>query len=200
MSRRPEYLTLHPRAKWVNSPAIVKAADLSQLQRAAQLIEAAHMEAAEIRRLAAEEYERQRKDGYENGYKEAGEVMLSALTKENENFDASLTKLQGMICDVVAHSIKMIIDDFDDFEKVVVVVSAALHKMRGAQSMRIQVAPEQICNSEKLVAMLRDKSSKLETIEVLSDATLSGTRVIIETPLGRLQTSIDEEVSLMALK
>jgi type III secretion protein L len=201
MSRRPEYLNLRPYgARWVNSPAVIKAAELAPIQRAADLLESANQEAQEILRLAGEEYEKQKQKGYDDGYKQASDIILDALVKENESFDAQIIKLQSMISDVVMQSVQKLVADFDDYEKVTAVVLASLQKMRGSQSIRILVAPEQIPHSDKIASMLREKSSKLEFIEVVPDASLSGSKVIVETPLGRLETSVDEEVGLMAHK
>ena len=189
--------TLFQVDKSLPSPAagtrIIKAADYKEFLKARDIVQAARQKAAEIEKQAEEKYEERLKEGYEDGIEqgkmEHAEKMMETVLASIEFVE----NIERTVASVVTQSVKKIIGDLDDDERIVRVVHTALNTVRGQQkvTVRVSVADEPAV-SKALEAMMNGNY-----ITVAADSRMERGRCILESDLGVVDASLQTQLAAL---
>ena len=175
---------------------IVKAAELGQLFEASALLDAARQKAAEMERAALEAYEEKKREGYADGLEEG---KLEHAEKMMETIISSVEFIEGIestLVNVVNQSIRKIIGEMEDKERIVAIVRNALSVVRGQQKVTVRVAPaDEAAVLEAMAGMTAGGGNSFMT--VIADARLERDSCILESELGVVDASLSTQLKAL---
>ena len=173
---------------------IIKSAELGQLFEASALLEATRKKAAEMERAALEAYEEKRLEGYRDGLEEG---KLEHAEKMMETILSSVEFIEGIektLVKVVNQSLRKIIGEMDDSERIVAIVRNALNVVRGQQKVTVRVSPADEEAVLKAMAAMTSGSSGSSFLTVISDVRLEKDSCILESELGVVDASLSTQL------
>ena len=172
---------------------IVKADEYSAVLEAGDLIKAAQKQADEIIQAAQRTYEQRYQQGYDDGV-EAGK-MENAL-KMMETVVASVEFIENIektVVSVVNQSVKKIIENFDDEERIKGIVNTALNHVRGQQKVTVRVHPK----DEPIIAKMLALQTIGSYITVVADGHLQPDSCILESDVGVIDASLKTQLKTL---
>ena len=173
---------------------LIKSSELGQLLEANALLDAAREKAAEMERAALEAYEEKKREGYQDGLEEG---KLEHAEKMMETIISSVEFIEGIestLVSVVNQSIRKIIGDMGDKERIVAIVRNALNVVRGQQKVTVRVAPADEAAVLEAMAGMTASSSGSSFMTVIADARLEQDSCIIESELGVVDASLSTQL------
>jgi type III secretion protein L len=176
---------------------IIKSSELGQLLEANALLDAAREKAAEMERAALEAYEEKRQEGYQDGLEEG---KLEHAEKMMETIISSVEFIEGIestLVSVVNQSIRKIIGDMGDKERIVAIVRNALNVVRGQQKVTVRVAPADEGAVLEAMAGMTASGSGSSFMTVIADARLERDSCIIESELGVVDASLSTQLKAL---
>lgn len=166
----------------------------SPVDQATRLVDEARANAQAIVRDAEDARERERQRGFSEGLAQGRLAAIQQALQEARRVDTHLDALEQDIAEIVMASMRKLIDGFDDAARVEAVVRGALKQMRREKKAELRVPPQHYLRLRAcLDGILKDFPS-FELIEVIEDATLSGTSVVVETAVGRVEGDIGSRI------
>jgi type III secretion protein L len=172
---------------------ILKAADYRTFLEARSIVAAAREKAAEIEKQAEEKYEERLKEGYEEGIEqgkmEHAEKMMETILASVEFIE----NIERTVASVVIQSVKKIIGDLDDDERIVRVVHTALNTVRGQQKVTGRVAVQ----DEPAVSKALEAMTTGNFLTVSADTRLERGRCILESDLGVVDASLQTQLAAL---
>lgn len=171
--------------------------ELGQLCEASELLEAARRKAAEMEKAALEAYEEKRQEGYRDGLEEG---KLEHAEKMMETILSSVEFIEGIestLVRVVNQSIRKIIGDMDDKERIVAIVRNALNVVRGQQKVTVRVAPADEAAILEAMAAMTAGSSGNSFLTVVADPRLEKDSCILESELGVVDASLSTQLKAL---
>jgi type III secretion protein L len=179
------------------SARVIRAADHLIWQDGARLIESAQAEAASIREAARVAYEEERKRGYNDGVEtarlDAAEQMIDSVGRTIDYFE----KVEDRMTDLVLQSMRRIVEDFDDRQRVVTVVRGALAAVRNQKQVMVRVAPDRVGMVKQATDELLAAYPGVGYLELVPDGRLHGDACIIETEIGTVEASIEGQIEAL---
>lgn len=183
--------------KAVPAPAagtkVLKAAQVAELHESGELLAAAREEAERIRAKAEEDYRVRYDEGYNDGLEagkmENAEKMMETVMASVEFIET----IENTVVDVVNQSIRKIVGEMDDKDRIVRIVHTALHNVRGQQKVTVRVAPaDEPVLTEALAAM-----TQASYLTVVADARLEKGSCILESSLGVVDASLSTQLAAL---
>ena len=171
--------------------------ELGQLCEASELLEAARRKAAEMEQAALDAYEEKRQEGYRDGLEEG---KLEHAEKMMETILSSVEFIEGIestLVRVVNQSIRKIIGDMDDKERIVAIVRNALNVVRGQQKVTVRVAPADEAAILEAMAAMTAGSSGNSFLTVVADPRLERDSCILESELGVVDASLSTQLKAL---
>lgn len=172
---------------------VLKAADVDTLHDAASLIEAAKAHAAEIEKKAEAVYEERYQQGYEDGVEfgkmENAEKMMETVLASVEFIES----IENTVVSVVNQSIRKIIGELDDEERIKRIVGTALNTVRGQQRVTVRVNPSEEPTVSRALAAMTSGSY----LTVVADPRLGPDSCILESELGVVDASLETQLKAL---
>ena len=176
---------------------LVKAADYQQMLEANALLEAAREKAAAMEREALLAYEQKKEEGYQDGLEEG---KLEHAEKMMETILSSVEFIEGIektLVSVVNQSIRKIIGDLDDKERIVRIVRNSLNVVRGQQKVTVRVSPADEPAVLEALAAMTSRASGSSFLTVMADARLERNSCILESELGVVDASLQTQLKAL---
>ena len=175
---------------------IVKADEAATLAEAEAIIAAARKEAELIHDDALKAAAEERKRGYEQGLADGkAEILMQKLDLLDESI-AYMQSVEDKMAAIVMNALRKCVDEIGDKELVVQIVKKAMHAVvRNQKEITIKVAPDMV---EVVRARLNEILSRFPGLgfaEVTEDPKLSGTACVVETESGKVEASIEVQLS-----
>ena len=172
---------------------VLKAADVDTLHDAASLIEPAKAHAAEIEKKAEAVYEERYQQGYEDGVEfgkmENAEKMMETVLASVEFIES----IENTVVSVVNQSIRKIIGELDDEERIKRIVGTALNTVRGQQRVTVRVNPSEEPTVSRALAAMTSGSY----LTVVADPRLGPDSCILESELGVVDASLETQLKAL---
>lgn len=191
---------LRPTALISTDPAqrVLSPEDVCAWQDAQQLIAQAHAEAERIRHEAQVAYEEEKQRGYEEGLTMArmdeAERLIENATRTVDYFAA----IEQKIVSLVINSVRRIMSDFDDTERVLAVVQSGLSVMRNQKQLTLRLSPEHADTVRSRAQQLLERFPGVGIMDIVQDSRLKGDAAILESEMGVVEASV--ELQLQALE
>ena len=175
---------------------LVKRAEAQSIADAMDMLSAAQKEADAIRQQAQEEFEAQRKLGYEKGLEESKEdIAIQKLEQVEKSIDY-LSTMENRIVEIVLTALKKCVAEIGDRELMVQVVQKAMQAVvRNQQQIALKVSPEMLTTVKARLNEILSKFPGINYINVMEDRKLKGVSCIIETDAGNVEASLDIQLS-----
>ena len=183
------------------------------------IVETANNEATRIiedsRKKAENEYEAIKQQAYEEGFKkgqedglekfkqDASDGLKALETLASSSFDLKkniidsatrdIVELVSQISDKVCHA------SFND-EILRKITLDAMKHLKDKENITIIVSPKLVDNINALTGNIREEISKIKTLKIVEDSSLSPDGVIVETPQTRLDSRISAQISEITQK
>lgn len=193
------FYRLKPLHHGVNAAAgVLKAADLAQLQQAADVIGEAEAQAEDLRQQAQAGYEAEKQRGYREGRAAADLERAGQLLEDQRQLEGRLAELEKDLGSVVFECVRQIIQAFDRDDLAEEVARSALASMRSEQRAQLFV-------SSKAYPALRARLSQIltdfpdtQSVDLAEDPDLSPPNLRLVSSLGVVSFVLDD--TLDALK
>ena len=175
---------------------------------AVRIVEQARKEAQEsyetIKQQAYQEgFEQGQKDGLLKFQEDAINALKSLETLSSSSFDMKKNIIDSATLDIVeliaaiADKVCHIKFDADILEKIAI---DAIKQLNDKENITIIVNPELVENINSLVPNFKEEFSKIQTIKILEDNSVSPDGVIVETLNTRLDSRVSAQISEIAQK
>ncbi|MFC4160048.1 HrpE/YscL family type III secretion apparatus protein [Chitinimonas lacunae] len=173
---------------------IVKAADYQAWRDSQGLLAAARDEAATIVAGAQAGYDAECRRGYEDGLEEAkletAERMIETVGRTVDYF----AKVENRMIELVMEAIRKIVADFDDRERVRVVVRNALSVVRNQKQVTLRIAPDQVETVKAALNELLAEYPGLGYLDIVADPRLAADACILESEIGLVEASVSGQI------
>ncbi|MDR0727589.1 MAG: HrpE/YscL family type III secretion apparatus protein [Puniceicoccales bacterium] len=160
--------------------------------KAKQIVSDAQAEAKKIIGGAKAAFETERKKGHAagmaEGKQELSELMMSVTAKRMESFE----RFEESIVNIVMRSVKRIIGEMDNAQRLKAIVHNALSAVRNQKRVVVRVNPEQATAvRESIGGIAKGGDGDAPFVEVIADGRLHANDCIIETEIGTVDASLD---------
>lgn len=189
---KPNTLALQPDTR------LIKADDYQAFVATQQMLAEAQQQAQELLGNAAQEYERQRQSGYEDGMNEAKIEMAEQMIEMAERTVDYFAQVEGKIAGLVMTALRKLIGEFDDAELTLRMVRHALQIVSNQPQVTIRIHPTQEQALRKRLSELLAGYTGIGAVEINADPRLNVSGCILETEMGVVDASL--EVQLQALE
>lgn len=124
---------------------------------------------------------------------EQAEKMIETVGRTVEYF----AKVETDMVALVMAAVRKIVDDFDETERVVIVVRNALSVVRNQKQMTLRLHPQQV---ETVRARMNDLLAAYPGVgylDIVADGRLGREACILESEIGLVEASIDGQVKAL---
>ncbi|MBR6058862.1 MAG: HrpE/YscL family type III secretion apparatus protein [Victivallales bacterium] len=175
---------------------LVKRSEAQSIVDAMELLEAVRKEAEDIRRQAQEEFETQRKLGYEKGLEEGKEEIAIQKLEQVEKSIDYLGSMENKIVEIVLTALKKCVAEIGDRELMVQVIQKAMQAVvRNQQQIALKVSPEMLPTVKERLNEILSKFPGVNYINLMEDSHLKGVSCVIETDAGNVEASLDNQLA-----
>jgi type III secretion protein L len=175
---------------------LVKRAEAQSIAEAMDVLSAAQKEAEDIRQQAREEFEAQRKLGYDKGLDESKEEIAIQKLEQVEKSIDYLSSMENKIVEIVLTALKKCVAEIGDKELMVQVVQKAMQAVvRNQQQVVLKVSPEMLPTVKERLNEILSKFPGVNYINLMDDPRIKGVSCIIETDAGNVEASLDHQLA-----
>lgn len=176
---------------------VLKAAEIAAWSEAEGLIASAQAQAQAIVAAAQHAYEQECQRGHAEGLAEAqmaqAEKMIETVGRTIDYFG----QVEADMVALVMGAVRKIIDDYDDTERVLLVVKNALSVVRNQKQMTLRLQPQQV---EAVRARINDLLAAYPGVgylDIVGDARLGPHACILESEIGLVEASIEGQIAAL---
>ena len=175
---------------------LVKRAEAQSIAEAMDVLSAAQKEAENIRQQAREEFEAQRKLGYDKGLDDSKEEIAIQKLEQVEKSIDYLSSMENKIVEIVLTALKKCVAEIGDKELMVQVVQKAMQAVvRNQQQVVLKVSPEMLPTVKERLNEILSKFPGVNYINLMDDPRIKGVSCIIETDAGNVEASLDHQLA-----
>ena len=175
---------------------LVKRAEAQSIAEAMDVLSAAQKEAEDVRQKAQEEFEAQRKLGYEKGLEDGKEEIAIQKLEQVEKSIDYLGSMENKIVEIVLTALKKCVAEIGDRELMVQVVQKAMQAVvRNQQQIALKVSPEMLPTVKERLNEIISKFPGVNYINLMEDSHLKGVSCIIETDAGNVEASLENQLA-----
>lgn len=173
------------------------AAEIVAWTQAEGLIAAAQAQAEAIVAGAQAAYDQECRRGYADGLAEAqmaqAEKMMDTIGRTVDYFG----QVEADMVALVMGAVRKIIDDYDDADRVLIVVKNALSVVRNQKQMTLRLHPQQV---EVVRARINDLLAAYPGVgylDIVPDGRLGPQACILESEIGLVEASIEGQIAAL---
>ena len=175
---------------------LVKRAEAQSIAEAMDVLSAAQKEAEDIRQQAKEEFEAQRKLGYDKGLEDSKEEIAIQKLEQVEKSIDYLGSMENKIVEIVLTALKKCVAEIGDRELMVQVVQKAMQAVvRNQQQVVLKVSPEMLPTVKERLNDILSKFPGVNYINLMDDPHIKGVSCIIETDAGNVEASLEHQLA-----
>lgn len=177
---------------------VLRAAEVAAWREAQGLVEAAAQQAQSIVESAKVAFEQERRAGYEAGLEEARleqvERMIETVSRTVEFF----ARVESRLVELVVEAVRKIVADFEDTERVLIVVRNALSVLRNQKQMTLRLNPGRVAAVQARINDILAAYPGIGYLDLVADARLQPDACILESEIGVVEASIDGQLKALA--
>lgn len=174
---------------------IVKGREYDAALEAERILADARASAESTRRQAESEYERQKKQGYDDGWQQAQKVaaerMMTTVAEANTYFSA----IEERVVAVVRKALRKIVGEVEQDELLVQVVRHALSWARSQSRVTLRVCSAQAPRLRQRAEEIRRSYPVITILDVVADDRLGPLDCVLETEIGTVNAGIDVQLA-----
>jgi type III secretion protein L len=179
-------------AQWV-----LDAGDVAVWHQAQMMLSQAQEQAARIRTEAAHFYESEKQRGYAEGQElvqfEQIDRMIDVAGKTVDYFAG----MEQRVVKLVMQSVRKVIDDFSDEERVMAVVRSGLAVMRNQKQLTLRVSVDHIEHVRARAHELLERFPGVGMLDIVADPRIKDDGAILESEIGVVQASMEKQLEAL---
>jgi type III secretion protein L len=176
---------------------IVPAAEHRQVLDAQAMIDVARTQAQAIVAGAQAALEAERVRGHAEGLaaarEESADQMIENVGRTIDYFEAVEERMTAL----VIQAMRRLVADYDDRERVAVVVRSALAAVRNLKQVTLRVPVDRLEMVQASVNQILAAYPGIGYLDLQADARLQGDACIVETEIGIVEASIDGQIEAL---
>lgn len=176
---------------------VLKAQELAAWSEAQGLIAAAQAQAQAITATAQQAYDNECQRGYADGLAQAqlaqAEKMIDTVARTIDYFGQVETDMVALVMGAV----RKIVDDYNDTERVLLVVRNALSVVRNQKQMTLRLPPQQVDTVRARIHELLAAYPGVGYLDIVADARLGPHACILESEIGLVEASIEGQIAAL---
>lgn len=176
---------------------VVKAADLTQLGQAGDILAEAEHQAAALRAEAQQVYESEKLRGLAEGRAAADAERAVRMIEDLGRIDTRLADLESELGEVVFACVRQIIQGFEDAALAEQVARSALASMRKEQRGQLHVSTAALRHTRDALPRLLQDFPEIELIDVIEDPDLAAPNVRLESAMGVVTFVLDDTLDAL---
>jgi type III secretion protein L len=184
-------------ARLDKSKKIIKACDVWAFHDARKAVEDGRSRRNQILDAAMAAFEAEQRRGYLEGQEgarlEQTANMVSIISQTVDYF----AKVEEQMVDLVLEAMRRIIDDYNDHEKIQMVVKTSLALVRSRRQITVKVHPFNLDTIQSQITALLEKYPGIERLEVVTDPQLAKDACIIESDIGQIEASMSGQIDAL---
>jgi type III secretion protein L len=176
---------------------VLQAQDVAVWHQAQAVLAQAHEQARLIRTQAEQFYESEKARGYAEGLEQ---VELEQIDRMIDVAGKTVDYFAGMeqrVVKLVMQSVRRVIDDFSDEERVMAVVRSGLAVMRNQKQLTLRLSSEHVDRVRARANELLERFPGVGMLDIVADPRLKGDAAILESDIGVVQASIDKQLEAL---
>lgn len=134
------------------------------------------------------------RSGFQQGKEQANAELAAQLLDFTMKMNHAISNVERQLVDVVIHAVRKIIHDFDDTQLVTSAVERGMELVRGSQKLIIRVNPQMYEKVAQKIHALQDTSRQ---IEIVGDAHLKPTECVLESDIGIVNASAEQQLEVV---
>jgi type III secretion protein L len=168
-------------------------------EQAQEIVARAHGEAEQLATKAKGAYEDERRKGYDAGMVEGQSEMAVRLVELAKREASCQVVLEETVCNIITRSIRRIIGEIDDEERIRRIVHTALAVVRNRKRVVVRVHPDQAEGARKAIGKTDRAKGEGEDpqppMEVIADGRLEKDSCTIDTELGSVDAGLGAQLA-----
>jgi len=173
---------------------VIRAADAAAWLDAAQLIEEARKEAAQLLGSARQQLDAERARGYQQGLEEARLELTERMIETASRTVELFASIEQRMVDLVMDAVRRLMSEFSDSERVMAVVRSALSVLRNQRQLTLRIAPEHVEHVRGRAAELLEQFPGVGILDIVADPRLKHDATILESEIGVVEASIESQL------
>lgn len=192
-------LTPHHRLALDVDPArrVVRAADLLVYCAAERALAAGREQAQAIVAGAQAAFEAERRRGHEEGTALARREGATHMAEQVVRSDTYFALVEKRLVDLVIQTIRRIVEDYDDRERVLHSVRRALDVVRNQKQITLRVRPEHVDHVRARTGDLLANYPGVNWLDVVADARLASDCCVLESDIGVVEASTEGQLAAL---
>lgn len=183
-STRPAFLKFDSRELARLDARVVRSVDIEQRLHARDLVEEAVRERDQARRDAVTEREKGYQDGFADGRKEALKITTAISLLVTDVVERWMNESEQQLSALLSEAFAKLIGVLPNEEVVTSLVREGLAAMGSGKGLVIKVADSMVEVAREAARTHADEADYEVQFSVVADASLTGTDVMVQTPLG----------------
>jgi type III secretion protein L len=175
----------------VQNGKVLKADEYLTYKTAAEIIQEAKTDAKLIVAEAEDAYRLSKTEGYQLGIEEGRTEFVAKILEATKQANNYIRRKESQIVDVVVTAVKSILGEFEDAELTLRIVKKAINELQGQQQITIRVVPDQ---TKIIEHALQEITNSSLLIKVVADIEIQSGQCILESDLGLIECSIDDQI------
>jgi type III secretion protein L len=193
-------LKVSPASKLIKAESyasMVEAEDilLKVRTKADHVLHAAREAAEKIERDAKSAYALECEKGYNDGLQKAKQEMASRINATILKSEHYIHNLEETITALVLDTVRKVIDGQDQNALINALVKKALTVMKNKKQIKLKVSPIYVDFLNERITEIMSSFPYIDVIEVLADERLTKNQLVLESPVGIIDTSIETQLA-----
>ena len=166
---------------------------------ALQLIVAAARALEELQTEGRRAHEAAVARGREEGEAEGRQAAAALMAQTVMQVRMHRRKAEQRLVQIVVEAVRRILGNFDDTELVSGIVGQLVRDAEGEGRVSLRVAPAQLASVRERARILQKEFSDTESIDVVADPSVAANGCRMETEMGFVSTSVDDQLDALQL-
>lgn len=176
------------------SDPVIPAADAAAWLDAAQLLEEARKEAAQLLGSARQQVDAERARGYQQGLEEARLELTERMIETASRTVELFASIEQRMVDLVMDAVRRLMSEFSDSDRVMAVVRSALSVLRNQRQLTLRIAPEHVEHVRARASELLEQFPGVGILDIVADPRLKHDATILESEIGVVEASIESQL------
>ena len=176
---------------------IVPAAAVAAFRDAGEIVDEARRQAEGIIADARSAHEAECRRGYDEGCKQARMEQAEQMIEHVARTVDYLAHVEARMVDLVMGAVQKIVADFDDSERVLIVVRNSLSVVRNQKQMTLRLNPAQVETVRAHVNDLLAVYPGVGYLDLIADGRVQKDACILESEIGLVEASIEGQLEAL---
>jgi type III secretion protein L len=176
------------------SDPVIPAADAAAWLNAAQLLDEAKREAAQLLGSARQQLDAERERGYQQGLEEARLELTERMIETASRTVELFASIEQRMVELVMDAVRRLMSEFSDSDRVMAVVRSALSVLRNQRQLTLRIAPEHVEYVKSRASELLEQFPGVGILDIVADPRLKHDATILESEIGVVEASIESQL------